>query len=276
MGKEKTDRIERAKAVVRGAICGDVIGSRYEFHSTKFYDFVLFNWYSRFTDDTVCTIAVTDALISGEPFEVSLKKWCRRFPHVGYGGAFCRWFMSENTMPYGSWGNGSAMRVSSTGAFAKSAEEALELSGRSAAVTHNHPEGIKGAQSVALAIFMALEGASKQQIKDELEQRFGYALSRDYERIKATYDFDVSCQGSVPEAIISFLGSTDYESAIRRAIALGGDADTQAAIAGAIAAAFYGQIPDHILLECMNRVDSDLKSVVERFDQVLEQRHGGE
>lgn len=271
---EKRDRVERSKMVVRGAICGDIIGSAYEFDSTKDYDFEIFKEGSEFTDDTVCTIAVADALIHDFPFDSTLQSWGRRYHDVGYGGTFFRWLLLEEPYPYNSWGNGSAMRVSPVGAMARSEEEALDLSARSASVTHNHPEGIKGAQSVALAIYMALEGRSKEEIKDEIERRFGYDLSRDYEKIKATYTFDVSCQGSVPEAIIAFLGSEDYESAVRRAVALGGDADTQGAIAGSIAAAYYGSIPDYILEGCMSLLTAEIDDVINDFDNLLEERDG--
>lgn len=271
---ELQQKLTKAKAVIRGAICGDIIGSCYEFRSTKNYSFRLLSPYSRFTDDTVCTIAIADAILNQQSFESVLQNWCRRYYRAGYGTSFRNWIITENPVPYNSWGNGSAMRVSPTGAYSRSAEEALNLSALSAAVTHNHPEGIKGAQSVALAIFMAIEGASKQEIKDEIENRFNYNLSRDYEEIKATYSFDVSCQGSVPESIISFLGSNDYESAVRRAVSLGGDADTQGAITGSIAAAYYGHIPDYILNDCMSRLPVEMKKVIVDFDRLLDDKYG--
>ena len=264
----------KAKAVLRGAICGDIIGSCYEFYSTKNFNFELLNKYSRFTDDTVCSIAVADALLSNRPFDYMFQKWCRKYFRAGYGPAFRRWIVSDNPVPYNSWGNGSAMRVSPTGAVATSIGEAMEISAQSALVTHNHPEGVKGAQSVAVAIFMALDGATKDEIKDFIENQFGYDLSRDYEDIKAAYAFDVSCQGSVPEAIIAFLGSNDYESAVRRAVALGGDADTQGAITGSIAAAYYGYIPEYILDECLNRIPTEMSDVITEFDNLLEEKHG--
>lgn len=272
--EEKKHRIEKSKMVVRGALCGDVIGSPYEFHSTKSHNFDILNPRRRFTDDSVCTIAIADALVHESPFDAALQMWCRKYPHVGYGGVFRKWFYLENPRPYYSWGNGSAMRVSPVGAFAGSVDEALELSAKSAIVTHNHPEGVKGAQSVALAIYMSLEGASKQEIKTEIERRFGYDLSRDYDAIKASYSFDVSCQGSVPEAIIAFLDSQDYESAVRRAVALGGDADTQGAITGSIAAAYYGNIDEYILGNCMNKITVEMNEVLTSFDRLLEEKHG--
>lgn len=172
-------------------------------------------------------------------------------------------------MPYNSWGNGSAMRVSSVGAYANSIEETLELAKKTAEITHNHPEGIKGAQATALAIFLALHGFSKNEIKDEIEAIFGYNLSRHYYDIQRTYRFDVSCQGSVPESIIAFLTASDYESTIRLAVALGGDADTQGAIAGGIAAAYYGNIPNYILEESEARLPSDIKQIINEFDNLL-------
>ncbi len=255
--------------VLLGAICGDIIGSRYEFHSTKQLDFDLFGYHSKFTDDTVCSIAVADALMSDCRFVEKLQSWCRKYPRSGYGGMFKSWMFSCNPKPYNSWGNGSAMRVSAVGAFARSIDEALDLAEQSAAVTHNHPEGIKGAQATALAIYLALKGASKSEIKSEIETRFGYDLNRKYADIQQRYDFDVSCQGSVPESIIAFIESCDYESAIRMAVAYGGDADTQAAITGGIAAAFYGSIPDTILTECLSRLPLEMKAVIASFGQIV-------
>lgn len=262
-------RQQRAGLVVPGAICGDIIGSAYEFRSTKDLDFELFRARSRFTDDTVCTIAVADALINGKPFDGRLQEWCRRYHYAGYGGLFRRWIWSEDPQPYNSWGNGSAMRVSAAGAIAHSKEEVLKLAKASAEVTHNHPEGIKGAQATALAIFMALEGASKEEIKSETEDSFGYDLSRRYCDIQPGYRFEVSCQGSVPEAIICFLESEDYESAVRMAVALGGDADTQGAITGGIAAAYYGEIPATILSDCLSRLPEDITDVIADLNRYL-------
>ena len=229
--------IEAARLVLMGAICGDIIGSWYEFSPTKRYDFELFTEGSKYTDDTVCTIGIADALIHAEPFEQRLKYWCLKYPRAGYGGMFSSWMHSYIKGAYNSWGNGSAMRVSPIGAYAKTMEECLSVAKQSAAITHNHPEGLKGAQAVASAIFLALHGRDKKSIKDFIEKEFGYDLSRHYEDIQRVYSFEVSCQKSVPESIIAFLESTDYESSIRLAVAYGGDADTMAAIAGGIAAA---------------------------------------
>lgn len=254
--------------VLIGAICGDIIGSWYEFCPTQRMDFELFTNQSRFTDDTVCSIAIADALMSGNDFVGKLKYWCRKYPKAGYGGNFNWWFRQDEPQPYNSWGNGSAMRVSAVGAFAKSTDEALTLAEESAIVSHNHPEGIKGAQATALAIQLALEGCTKEEIKKEIEHRFHYDLSRKYADIQPRYTFDVSCQGSVPEAIIAFLESSDYESAIRMAVAYGGDADTQACITGGIAAAYYGEIPDFILRECLYILPLDMKEIIAKFNNI--------
>ncbi len=262
--------INKARLVLLGAICGDIIGSAYEWYSVKDTNFDIFTPQSRFTDDTVCSIAIADSLLNKKPFDSSLQYWCRKYPHAGYGGNFRRWICTSNPAPYNSWGNGSAMRVSSIGAYAESIDEVMSLAKASAAVTHNHPEGIKGAQATAVAICLALTGYSKKQIKQTLESRFGYDLSRRYCDIQPKYSFEVSCQKSVPEAIIAFLEGSDYESVVRLAVAYGGDADTQAAIAGGIAAAYYGEIPKAILNECMQRVPMEMKKVINDFNIFLE------
>lgn len=262
--------VNKRSLVLIGAICGDIIGSWYEFCSTKRTDFKLFTNQSRFTDDTVCSIAIADALMNGNDFVGKLKYWCRKYPKSGYGGNFNWWFRQDNPQPYNSWGNGSAMRVSAVGAFAKSTEETLTLAEESALVSHSHSEGIKGAQATALSINLALRGCTKEEIKEEIENRFHYDLSRKYADIQPRYTFDVSCQGSVPVAIIAFLESSDYESAIRMAVAYGGDADTQAAITGGIAAAYYGKIPDFILRECLKTLPVDMKEIVVKFNKALD------
>lgn len=262
--------LNRRSSVLIGAICGDIVGSWYEFCSTKRIDFELFTDQSRFTDDTVCSIAIADALMNGNDFVGKLKYWCRKYPKASYGGNFNWWFRQDAPQPYNSWGNGSAMRVSAVGAFAKSTDDTLTLAQESAIVSHNHPEGIKGAQATALAINLALRGCSKEEIKSQIEDNFGYDLNRRYADIQPRYTFDVSCQGSVPEAIIAFLESSDYESAIRMAVAYGGDADTQAAIAGGIAAAYYGIIPYYILKECLSRLPLDMKEIIVKLNQVYD------
>ena len=266
---DKSPLNKRSLALI-GAICGDIIGSWYEFCSTKRVDFDLFTDQSRFTDDTVCSIAIADALMNRNDFVGKLKYWCSKYPKAGYGGNFNWWFRQDNPQPYNSWGNGSAMRVSAVGAFAKSTDETLMLAEASSIVSHNHPEGIKGAQATALAINLALRGCHKEEIKAQIEAHFGYDLSRKYADIQPRYTFDVSCQGSVPEAIIAFLESSDYESAIRMAVAYGGDADTRAAIAGGIAATYYGTIPDYILKECLKRLPLDIKAIVVKFNEACD------
>lgn len=260
---------ESARLVLLGAVCGDMVGAPYEFKNTKNYDFKLFPQRSRFTDDTVCTIGIADALLCGRPFSESVKEWCRKYIEAGYGGLFRRWILSDSMEPYDSWGNGSAMRVSAVGAYARSLDEALELAKQSAEFTHNHPEGVKGAQATAAAIHYALTGHSKEEIKSMVESRFGYDLGRKYDDIQPDYRFEVSCQKSVPESIICFLESHDYESAIRKAVAMGGDADTMGAITGGIAAAFYGEIPDHILAPALKLLPDDMKEVINRFNASL-------
>lgn len=247
-----------------GAVCGDILGSAYEWESVKNLDLPLCTGDDVFTDDTVCTIAVADAILNKKPMGETLQEWCRRYPYAGYGGSFRRWIRNENPQPYNSWGNGAAMRVSAAGTLATSLEEALELAELSAEVTHNHPEGIKGAKAVAAAIYLAKDGATKNEIKNYIEENFGYDLGRDYREIQPGYSFDVSCMGSVPESIICFLAASSYEDTVRYAIAMGGDADTMAAIAGSIAAAYYREIPKKILLHCEERLPREMKDVVEQ------------
>lgn len=248
-----------------GAICGDVIGSFYEFANTKQYDFELFPTPSYFTDDTVMTIAIADWLLSGKEIENCLKFWGRKYPKAGYGGKFSKWLISKEPKPYNSFGNGSAMRVSAIGWACSSLNQVLNKAKESAEITHNHPEGIKGAQATASAIFLAREGTNKNEITRYIVETFDYNLNRKIENIRSDYEFDVSCQGSVPEAIISFLESTDYESAVRNAVSLGGDADTQGAIAGSIAAAYYKHIPPFIINETLSRLPEDIKKIINHF-----------
>lgn len=256
-----------------GAIAGDTIGSIYEGHGkTKREDFFLFDPSCTFTDDTVMTVATAWAILHARPYDEAYLRFGRTHPHRGYGGSFRQWLRSERPVPYGSWGNGSAMRVSPVGFAFDDEELVLEEAARSAAVTHDHPEGIKGAQAVALAVYLARTGHHKESIREAIEMRFRYDLRRTVEAIRPAYRFDVSCQGSVPEAIIAFLDSASYEDAVRKAISLGGDADTQACIAGAIAEAFYGGVPADIEAFAMERLTMDLAEVVgtfrERFCQV--------
>ena len=249
-----------------GAIAGDIIGSVYERQNIKSTEFPLFGEDSRFTDDSVLTIAVAHAILDKLDYADTLKLYGRKYPNAGYGGSFRNWIFSSNNNPYNSWGNGSAMRVSPVGWAFNTAEEVLREAEKSAAVTHNHPEGIKGAQSVALAILMARKGEGKESIKQEIESRFGYNLSRRLSEIRPNYQFDVSCQGSVPESIIAFLESESFEDAVRLGVSIGGDSDTIACIAGSIAEAFYKEIPQHVIAEVKQRLPSDLWEIVGRFD----------
>jgi ADP-ribosylglycohydrolase len=248
-----------------GAIAGDMIGSPYESRPIKRTDFPI--PVARFTDDTVLTVAVAHAILTGESYAASLKRFARRHPHAGYGGTFIKWIWSPEHRPYNSWGNGSAMRVSPVGFAFDTEETVLSEAKQSAEVTHNHPEGIKGAQATALAIFLARQGADKETIRKEIKARFDYDLDRTAARIRPSYRFDVSCQGSVPESIIAFLDSHDYEWAIRNAIALGGDADTMACIAGGIAQAFYRKIPRGIVTAVREKLTEDLLTVIDRFNE---------
>ena len=272
-----------------GALIGDTVGSIYESRSRniKTTDFPLFSKRSHFTDDSVTTIAVADWLLhdsnrSQQGLEDSLVKWGHKYPHAGYGGAFKRWLFQpevlltmqngyEETMngipegvrhPYNSFGNGSAMRASACGWLAQSVEDAHDLGRRSAIITHNHPEGIKGAQAVATAIYLARTGSTKEEMHRYLEETFGYDLSRDCDDIRPTYHFDVSCQGTLPAALAAFFDSHDFESAVRLAVSLGGDSDTIACITGGIAEAFYREIPSTIVKEMHYRLPEEFWTVI--------------
>ncbi len=248
-----------------GAIAGDIIGSSHEFAGLKTKDFPLFSRYSRFTDDTVLTIAVADKLLYGGEYHRLLKSYYRNYPKAGYGGKFAQWGASEDIEPYHSWGNGSAMRVSPVGYAFDDLDSVLFAAKQSAEATHNHPEGIKGAQAIAVAIFLARTGKSKLEIHDYIRDTFSYDLDRTLDNIRPEYTFEVSCQGSVPEAIIAFLESTDYEDAIRNAISLGGDSDTLACMAGGISEAFYGGVPAAIATQSLTILAEPLKLVLREF-----------
>ena len=249
-----------------GAIAGDVIGSVYEGESIKTPHFhPLFDAGCRFTDDSVLTVAVADALLTGADYVDKLKEYFRHYPYAGFGGTFFRWAASASRAPYNSWGNGSAMRVSPVGYAFGTLEEVLAEAKRSAEVTHNHPEGVKGAQATAAAVFLARTGNSKADIKDFIQSECEYDLERPLADIRPYYAFDVSCQGSVPESRIAVLGSGNKEDAVRNAISLGGDADTMACIAGAVAEAFYGGVPQPIRDEVWPRLDERLLRVIDDF-----------
>ncbi len=250
-----------------GAIIGDVIGSSYEFHPVKTTDFDLFNRWSQFTDDTVCTIALADVILSGGDYAETLKKYCLRYPDAGYGGRFNEWIHSNQSAPYGSYGNGSAMRVSPVGFAFKTEQKVLDWAKRSAVVTHDHPEGIKGAQATALAIFLAINNADKPTIKQEISSRFHYDLDRRLDDIRPGYKFDVTCQGSVPESILAFLESNSYEECIRLAVSMGGDADTMACIAGAIAQAYYRFIPVELVEKTKALLEPEFIEILKEFEE---------
>lgn len=259
-----------------GAIVGDIAGSTREWHNVKSKTFELLPPGSFFTDDTVMTLAVAQWLIDDPAHEAdtlvrSMQQLGRRYPRAGYGGRFRLWLREENPQPYNSWGNGSGMRVSPVALYAQTLPECLELAKRSAEVTHNHPEGIKGAQAVAAAAFMAAKGENRNAIKKIIADTFGYELNRSISQIRPGYEFTESCQGSVPEAIIAYLESTDFEDALRNAISIGGDSDTIAAMAGAVAAAEYG-IPADIAAFCTAKLTPDLQAILTRFESKIKMK----
>ena len=261
-----------------GAILGDMIGAPYEFdRSPKVKEFPLFTIESQFTDDSVMTIAVADALMNtlGQDDNAvkaelvrSMQRWGAKYPDAGYGGMFYRWLHKKNPEPYGSFGNGSAMRVSAAGWLYDTLEETRHMARLTAEVTHNHPEGIKGAEAAAAAIFMARTGRSKDEIKAYIVREFGYDLSRTCDEIRPTYHHVESCQQTVPEAITAFLEGTDFEDVIRTAVSLGGDCDTLTCIAGGMAEAFYG-IPASIKEKCRRRLFPDMLMVCDRFEAAV-------
>jgi ADP-ribosylglycohydrolase len=248
-----------------GAIAGDVIGSVFEGSGSKTTDFPLLSPDNAFTDDTVLTVAIASAILDQTDYADSLRKFGRRHPHLPYGGTFRKWLDNDMLGPYNSWGNGSAMRVSPVGWAFDSVENILLEAKRSADVTHNHPEGVRGAQATALSIYLARRGAQKIEIRREIAARFGYDLKRTADEIRQAYEFDVSCQGSVPESIICFLDSDSFENSVRLAISLGGDADTMACIARAIAEAYYGSVPQPVESSVRGCLTPDLLAVVDRF-----------
>jgi ADP-ribosylglycohydrolase len=257
-----------------GAIIGDIAGSVYEWNNIKTKDIPLYRDDCHFTDDTVMTVAVADALMKGgkpDDFIDSMKKFGRMYPNVGYGPRFSRWLFSDDREPYNSFGNGSAMRVSPVAWYFDNLDDVERFAEISASVTHNHPEGIKGAKSVAGAIFLARKGASKPEIKKYVEEKYGYDLNRTLDEIRPHYQFDVSCQGSVPEAIIAFLESSKFRDAILSAISIGGDSDTIAAITGSIAETFYG-ISEKIVKKARKRLDAPLLEVYGKFKTELREK----
>ncbi len=257
-----------------GAILGDMIGAPYEFdRSGKTKEFPLFIRQSEFTDDSVMTIAVAEALLDsmGKNDEeikaaliASMQKWGHRYPHAGYGGMFYQWLRKKDPKPYGSFGNGSAMRVSSAGWLFDNLQTTRHMAALTAEVTHNHPEGIKGAEATASAIFLARTGSTREEIRDYIIKEFGYDLSRTCDEIRPAYRHVETCQKTVPEAITAFLEGTDFEDVIRTAVSLGGDCDTLTCIAGGMAEAFYG-VPEEIAAEGRRRLPKDMLAVLDRF-----------
>lgn len=248
-----------------GAIAGDVIGSVHEFRRQKTREFPLFVEESRFTDDTVLSIAVADCLLTGSSYVDKFRAYAQNYPDRCYGIGFWHWVESGSRQPYNSWGNGAAMRVSPVAFAFQTLKEVLKEAKASAEVTHNHPEGVRGAQAAAAATFLARQGETKNKIRHVIEKQFGYDLSRTTAIIRQTYSFNESCQETVPEAITAFLDSADYEDAVRLAISLGGDADTLACITGGIAGAFYGGVPHSIAVRALALLDDELRKTVACF-----------
>lgn len=272
-----------------GAIIGDTVGSIYEFDNIKTTEFSFYSKNSIYTDDSVLTIAVADWLANSDRSQQSLEnklvEWSKKYPNPegGYGSGFSRWLYHSEFLkdwqtdkytghraPYYSWGNGSAMRVSACGWVARTIDEAIDLGRRSAEITHNHPEGLRGAEATAAAIFLARQGADKAEIRDFIERRFYYDLHHDCDEIRPKYKWEESCQGTVPPAIIAFLDSYDFESAIRLAVSLGGDSDTLACITGSIAQAYYKEIPDHILTPLLTRLPTEFWQVMQQVCKMIE------
>ena len=277
VGSNKKDKARKSKVeynpILIGAVIGDIAGSIYEFNPHKLKDINLQNKDMEYTDDTIMTIAVADWILNDKKLTkkglvARMQQWGRKYPDSmgAYGGMFSQWLSSNNPKPYNSWGNGAAMRVAAVGFAFSSLEETLKVAKKSAEVTHNHPEGIKGAQATAAAIFMARTGSTKEEIRRYISENFGYDMNRTCDDIRPTYSFDGSCQGTVPESIIAFLDSKDYEDAIRLCISLGGDADTMGAITGAIAGAYYHQMPYDLYEFAMNKLPDDIKGIIKLFD----------
>lgn len=254
-----------------GAIIGDIVGSPYEFDNINTIDFPLFGRRSFYTDDTILTIAVCDAILKKLPYKESLVWWGNKYPspYGDYGGRFLRWLKENDPQPYNSWGNGAAMRVSAIGWLYNSVEEVLYQAKLSAEISYSHPEGIKGAQAIAGAIFLARTGQPKEAIKRWIEIEFGYNLNNTVLNLQQTYangNFDYeSCQDSVPQAILCFLESSDFESAIRLAVSIGGDSDTIACMTGGIAEAFYKRIDKRLLNDIWDRIPLDMMLVIDGF-----------
>lgn len=250
-----------------GAIIGDIVGSRFEFNNTNQTNFTLFTPNCNFTDDTICTIAVADALLNGSDFGDTIHRWCRKYPYPtgGYGGSFARWVHSDIPKPYNSFGNGSAMRVSPCG-WLSTRQEVLSHARQSAECTHNHPEGIKGAMCIADCIYHAHVGADKSEMVALVTKEYTYPLDMTCHEIRSINTFNETCQVTVPQAIVCFVESTDFENSIRLAVSIGGDSDTIAAITGSIAEAYYG-IPENIEQKALSLLTPEMKEVITQFKQ---------
>lgn len=262
------------KPTIEGAIAGDVIGSIYEFNPTKNYHFQLLNHSMEYTDDSIMTIAVADWILnsrtlSHETLCEIMRKWGNEYTHPmgGYGGMFSAWLASEEKGAYHSWGNGSAMRVSPVGFAFDTLEETLHYAQISAEVTHNHEEGIKGAQATAAAVYLARTGTDKEDIRMRLSRLFGYNLDLTCDQIRPVYKFEESCQQTVPQALIAFFDSQNYEDAIRLTVSLGGDTDTMGAITGAVAAAYYQEMPKEVIEFTWKKLPEDMKEIIITFNQ---------
>lgn len=258
-----------------GAVAGDIIGSIYEFKNHKSRAFPLFLESSFFTDDTVCTVAVAEALHDGSDPAHALKTWGTKFPNAGYGGRFAAWLRGSDMRPYNSLGNGAAMRVSPAGFLAESLDEAIDLAIKVTAVTHDHPEGIKGAVATASAIFMGYQGEDRDVIRTFIADKFGYDMTQSVDEIRPWYAFDETCPGSVPQALTCAFEAISYEEAIRNAISIGGDSDTVACIAGSVAEAMFG-IPNDIAIEAENRLTSEMRQILCRMYRVRGRRNPAE
>ena len=254
-----------------GAIVGDIVGSVYEFDNHKSKDFPLFREDSKFTDDTILTIATADALMGNTNFASKYREYGNKYPS-SYGSTFQRWLSGEIIGPYDSFGNGSAMRVSPVAWFDDDEQRVMELAKRSAEVTHNHPEGIKGAQATAMAILWARSGIPRNRIRRDIEKQFDYDLSKSVDEIRETYQYNETCQGTVPEAIRCFLEAQSFEDAIRNAISIGGDSDTLAAITGSIAEGKWG-VPEWMREEVLGRLGRDFVDTIRRFSSRIDTRY---
>ncbi|NLL20095.1 MAG: ADP-ribosylglycohydrolase [Clostridia bacterium] len=259
-----------------GAITGDIVGSRFEFNNYRRKDFELFAAGCQVTDDSIMTLAVVKALMEAAKLESLgdyslveqlavkyMQEIGRKYPSCGYGGMFEEWVFSDEPKPYNSFGNGAAMRISPVGFMAGTETEVIQLSKAVTGVTHNHPEGIKGAEAVAVVVFMARQGCTKDEIRDQID-RFYYPLDFTIDGIRDTYEFNETCQETVPQAIQAFLESVSFEDAIRTAVSVGGDSDTLAAITGAVAEAYYG-IPEDIKIKALIYLDDELRAIYDRW-----------